>query len=875
MRFRQIKVEIFSARRKIHNFADSDDMKTTNRPLAERPLIWMAGIAIISFIAYYPALQGHFTNWDDMVYVGTNPYIQSLSAKNIAAIFSENYMGNYHPLAMLSLAIDYQFNKFDPFVFHLTNLLIHIFNSILVLLVIKKISGKFYIAAVAALLFGVHALHVESVAWISERKDVLYTFFYLLSLYFYACHVREKGLKWYWISLVFFGLSCLSKGQAVSLAITLFLVDIFMNRTWKEGKILAEKVPFLVLALIFGIIAVRAQTGADATIMANFPVQQRFAFASYGLVMYILKLILPFSLSAYYPYPIIGQSGEVPILYWLCLLPAAAIVVVWILSWKRSKPAFFGLGFFLVNIFLLLQLLPVGKAIMADRYAYIPSIGFFFLAGHYLTERKYIRKATVAWVIVGVYALMLTVMTFQRSKVWYSSDTLWTDVIEKNSQVPVAWYNRGNIRMDSADYKGAIADYTECLKVDPDYWKAYINRGSARSKIKDYLGSIEDFDAMIRIDSNSLNPYVNRAMSRRMLKDYENAMKDYNKAISLKSDQMELYTSRATLKLDMKDYNGAIGDLGIALKLKPDNSGIYASLAIVMKAKGDLNGALAEYDKAIRIDGSNSELYNNRGNLKYQLGDLDGALTDYNTSIRLNPKDYLGYKNRALILLSKKQFSEALSDLTEAIRLEPKSGELYYSRSLAKKGLQDEVGAKADYLKAIELDPTYAAGGFMKNAGISSGEMPDLQPTQITEQARRMEASGDLKGAISLYRKALQTKPDMPETWFNLGNVYGKTNQFNEAMDCLNHAIKYKPNYVQALSSRGIAYASMGKTDLAVSDLTAAIKGDPEYAIAYYNRGLVYLNTGKRDLACADFQKAVKLGWTAAYPVYKKECENK
>ena len=197
-------------------------MKTATRthPITGHPLFWMALTALATFVAYLPALRGHFTNWDDMVYVGANPYIQEWSLKNFTAIFSENFMGNYHPLTMLSLAVDYQINQFDPFYFHLTNLLLHVVNSMLVLMVIRQLTGKLPLAAIAALLFGVHALHVESVAWISERKDVLYTMFYLLSWWFYIRYVLEKRMKWFWVSLVFFLLSCMSKGQAVSLAVT-------------------------------------------------------------------------------------------------------------------------------------------------------------------------------------------------------------------------------------------------------------------------------------------------------------------------------------------------------------------------------------------------------------------------------------------------------------------------------------------------------------------------------------------------------------------------------------------------------------------------------------------------------------------------------
>lgn len=848
---------------------------TTSFSIFGSPFLWMAVIAIATFISYIPALDGQFTNWDDMVYIGGNPYITSLSAKNISAIFSTNYMGNYHPLAMLSLAVDYQLSGLNPFVFHLSNILIHILNSILVLVVVKQLTKRLEIGVIAGLLFGVHALHVESVTWISERKDVLYAFFYLLSLSAYIRYVQKRDMKWLGIAFLMFLLSCLSKGQAVSLALSLFLVDIFMERKWTDIKVLAEKIPFLLLALVFGMVAINAQEGADATIMANFPGRQRIAFASYGLVMYIVKLLFPVGLSAYYPYPIIGGVGEVPVMYWLCVLPALAFVAIVIFSWKRSKPLFFGLAFFLANIALLLQLLPVGRAIMADRYAYIPSIGYVFLAGYYLSDRKLIRIDKVAWAIVAVYTIVLMALTFERNKVWLNSDTLWSDVIEKNPRVPVAWYNRGNVKMDSLKYKEAIEDYNECLNVDPGFWKAYINRGTAKTKTKDYIGAIADFDAMLRIDSMSANAYINRGLARRMVQDYGNALKDYDVAARLKPDQPELYASRANVKLDMKDYEGAISDFDLALKLNPQYTTAITNRAIVKKAKNDLTGALADYDAAIALDATNSEFYNNRGNLKFQLKDTEGAIADYSTSIRLKPDDYLGYKNRAAVYFSTKRYTEALADLAAGIKLNPKSGELFYTRSLVKKELKDTEGSRADFKQAVTLDPGYASSGYMKSLGVDQKDLPGLQPTQLNEQGFLLEGQGKVQEAIELYKKAIELKPDYPEAWYNLGNCYGKTRRFNEAMDCMNKAISLKPNYVQALASRGIAFASTGKADLAIKDLSAAIKEDPKFALAYFNRALVYLNSGKKEPACVDLQAAVKLGYNPAYPIFQKECQGK
>jgi tetratricopeptide (TPR) repeat protein len=849
--------------------------KNQTQAIIDSTYAWMVFIAIATFIVYLPALRGTFTNWDDMVYVNENPYIKALSAANLSDIFSKFYMGNYHPLAMLSLAIDYQIYGLNPFGFHLTNIVLHIANSLLVMMVLHSLIGRFRVAAIAGLLFGVHALHVESVAWISERKDVLYALFYLLSVYAYTRYIPGKARNWFLLSLVFFLLSCFSKGQAVSLALTLVLIDVYAGRKLNETGVIMEKVPFFLLALIFGIVAFRAQAGADATIMANFPLHQRFAFASYGMLMYILKLLVPVGLSAYYPYPILGAAGDVPTIYWLAMLPAAGFILAMVAAWKHSKPLFFGLAFFFLNIVFLLQLIPVGRAIMADRYAYIPSIGFCFLAGWYLTDIRWVRKEYVTWVLVGFYALFLGILTFRQSEVWLNSNTLWSNAIEKNERTPVAWYNRGNTRMDSADYKGAIEDYTQCINLDGQFWRAYINRGNARSKVQDYLGSIEDYDAMIGFDSTAVNAYINRANSKRMLKDYPNALTDYNKAERLKPGMAEIYAGRASLKLDMKDYDGAIADLGKALELQPDLTAAYTSRAVVKKAKGDLSGAIADYEKAIRLDGGNSEVYNNMGNLRFQLNDLDGAMNDYAKSIRMNPKDYLGYKNRAAVQFTRRAFRDAEADFSEAIRLNPSSGELYYNRALARKETGDQGGATSDYHKAVELEPNYAAEVYMKPLGITEAMMPALVPGKLLEQGKAFESKGRLQDAIATYRKAVQEKPDYAEAWYYLGNALGKARQFGEAMNCFDKAIQYKDDYAEALSSRGIAHASMGKSDLALSDLSRAIEANPELAIAYYNRAIIYINAGKKELACPDLQKAVKLGYNQAYPVLKKECDTK
>jgi len=312
-------------------------------------------------------------------------------------------MGNYHPLTMISLAIDYQLSKkfssdtpppqqiigendpppeVTPYIFHLCNIIFHLINTILVFWVIFllfqnfKPDTRFWVAIITALLFGVNTIHVESVTWISERKDVLYTMFYLFSLLAYIKYLNKKKYTFFALSLFLFILSGLSKGQAVSLAPTLIIVDWLYKRKLLSRKVILEKIPYFAIGLVFGIIAIYAQEEGEAIhAMDEYAFYYRILFAAYGSTMYFLKMLVPHDLAAIYPYP----HGGVPIKFWFYLIPLTLYIFVFVWALKKAKNIAFAIAFFFLNIALVLQFIPVGSAIMADRYAYIPSIGFFLI----------------------------------------------------------------------------------------------------------------------------------------------------------------------------------------------------------------------------------------------------------------------------------------------------------------------------------------------------------------------------------------------------------------------------------------------------------------------------------------------------------------
>jgi hypothetical protein len=347
-------------RKKDHRQQQAGKKNPSAAAKAANPERWkyyvpLAIILVLSFIVYLPVLQNGLIDWDDHVYIKNNPLIHSF---NLKEIFSQYVSGNYHPLTILTFAIEYQFFGLNETGYHAVNLLLHLLNVLLVFYTVFLLSDKVGVALLASLLFGIHPLHVESVAWAAELKDLLYTLFFLASYIFYLKYLKNPKRKLYIFAILLFLASLLSKAMAASLPVVLLLTDYFKGRKINK-EIILEKVPFFLLAITFGVVALIAQksSGAIADIeIFTFP--QRIVFASYGFITYLLKLILPLQLSAFYPYPI-ASGGDIPVLYYFYVLFFSGFAAFVIYSLRFSKKIFFGTGFFAVTVFLVLQLLPV------------------------------------------------------------------------------------------------------------------------------------------------------------------------------------------------------------------------------------------------------------------------------------------------------------------------------------------------------------------------------------------------------------------------------------------------------------------------------------------------------------------------------------
>jgi len=507
----------------------------------------IAAILFIAVIAFSNSIKNDFlTNWDDNTYIINNPQVKDFSWQGIKNIFSNYQIGNYHPLTMLCYTVEYKLFGLNPKAFHFFNLFFHLLNIILVFQLVLLLSGRFETSIITSTLFAIHPMHVESVAWISETKDVLYSFYFLSTLICYILYLKQGQQKYYIFSLLLFICSLLSKSAAVILPILLILFDYYLNKPFNK-KMFFEKIPFFILSIILGFIALDSQSSSGAIDLApHYSLFDRLFIANYAVVIYLFKLFSPISLSAMYGYPI-KADNLLPIIYYISPVFILSFVLLIIKSKSAlKKELIFGSLFFIITISLVLQILPFGRALIAERYTYIPYIGLFYMVGSFYSlinenkiDMKYNLKSYFQYILVSV-VLIFSIVTWNRNKVWKNGYTLFSDVIEKDPNIGYAYFARAEAKDDMHDYVGAITDFTKSIEFNPSFMDAYLNRGVMKHNLKDNKGAVEDFTKAITISPKNAALYMNRGICKLDLNLGKDACNDFQKAASMKFESANI-----------------------------------------------------------------------------------------------------------------------------------------------------------------------------------------------------------------------------------------------------------------------------------------------------------------------------------------------
>ncbi len=628
----------------------------------------LAAILIITIIAFSPTFENGFTNWDDGKQVTENLDIRELSFENVKKIFSSYYVGMYQPITTLCYTIEHSIFGMNPTGFHTTSLLFHLLNILLVFWMISLITKRKDMALIVASLFAVHPMFVEAIAWVSARSTLIYSSFYLGAIISYLYYLQNKERKYFILSLFLFLFSLLSKAMAMTLPVLLLLFDFYYNRKLFSKKVIIEKIPFFVLSIIFGIVAIQLRQ-IEGHLGGEFSIFDKLFIVSYQIPWYLLKLVLPINLSSYYPDPE-KTNGFLPTIYYFFPIIILFITIIVIKLKKHWKTSIFTILFFLINIGLVLKIVQVGQQQTTDRYTYIPYVGLFLLLAYIYKiaiEKKPKLKRFLHIFILGII-IVLSVLSFNRTKIWKDSLVLWNDVIEKYNGVALAYNNRGNAKQALNDLQGAMEDYNKSVILNPKSHFAFNNRGLLKDELTDFMGAIIDFNKAIEISPLYYNAYISRGVAKMKINDFKGAINDCNKAISMNENSYSLFFSRGSVYEEAGNIKDALRDYNYSIKLNSDNNSdaYFYRGSLKGQRMGDLQGALIDFNKAIQIDPNDKVYYLNRGIVYSLLNNYSKTLEDYNKAIEIDSNYCMAYNNRAGLFLNANQKEKAKQDIAKA-----------------------------------------------------------------------------------------------------------------------------------------------------------------------------------------------------------------
>jgi tetratricopeptide (TPR) repeat protein len=692
-------------------------------------------LAFVTFAVYVPALRNDFVNYDDADYVTSNPHVQSgLKWENIQWAFTTGHASNWHPITWLSHMLDCQFFGQQASMHHLVSLLFHIANTVLLFLLLRGTTGAVWRSVIVAALFALHPLHVESVAWASERKDVLSAFFFLLTLMAYARSrpaprdneadlapgVKSaslprrlpvgSALAWYLLALLLFALGLMSKPMLVTVPFVLLLVDYWPLQRFQPAsckfqrstilRLIVEKLPFLALsAASCRITYLVQQKGGAVSTTISFGARVANAVVSY--VHYVLDMFWPNHLSVLYPHP-----GTWPILQ--VVASAVFLIVVTaavILSLRKHPYLPVGWFWFLGMLVPAIGFIQVGIQCRADRYTYLPLIGLFIMLAWGVADLLVRLSATEAGELsspsdrdrvrgnralatphlsqpslVFVTGLCLfsfaacAVVTSRQISYWRNSETLFRRAVQVTEKNYLAYNNLGFYLSNRGHVAEAIENYRKSLEIKPDYEDAHNNLGYAYAGQKKYPEAIAEYEIALRIRPN--HPEVNNNLG--------NALGDIGRV------------------------DEAIAHYLITLQQKPEHADAHNNLGVALAMKGQFDEAIQHFHAAMRYKPNDASAHSNLGNTYGMQGKFDLAIPEYMEAIRLNPKDNQAQNNLGITLFRQGKVDEAISHYRAALDIKPNDPQIHYNLGVAVLQQGNQQEALTHFTEAVRLKPDYA-----------------------------------------------------------------------------------------------------------------------------------------------------------------------
>ena len=661
-------------------------------------LVVLISLCLVTVIigVYHQTMSFDFVGYDDELYVTENLHVQKgISLDGVKWAFTSFHSANWHPLTWLSHMLDCQLYGMNPTGHHWTNVELHIANTLLLFFILFKMTGALWGSAFVAALFALHPLHVESVAWASERKDVLSTFFGLLSIGAYYRYVKISSVKHYIPIIMFLSLGLMAKPMLVTIPFVLLLLDVWplgrfqykkdsqsmedtavQKEISKNYRLFLEKIPLFIPVVISCILTLIAQKRGDAIkTFAALSLKHRISNALVSYVNYILKTIWPHKLAVFYPHP--GNELAAWQVVWATLLIVAACFLA-IKEIKRHPYIAVGLFWYLGTLVPVIGLLQVGGQAMADRYTYIPLIGIFIVIVWGISDilKRWRYRKIFFGISAAIILIALTWNTSLQLKNWKNGITLFEHTVKVTKNNYRAQNNLA-AALTSVSLDQAISHYKAALKIKPDYLLGLANLGAAFIEKGSYDEAIDVYLKVISIDPEYLKAHVNIGIAFFRIGNYDKAVLHFKKALEINPQEKDAHINLANVLFSQGKPGEAIFHYNDILKTDSQNADIHYNLAYVLSTQNKIDEAIFHYMEALRVNPEYSKAYYNLGNLLMDQGKIKEAVANFAKAIQFKPDYVQVYNKLGLILFNQGKLDKAKVFFSKAIQINPNYSEAH------------------------------------------------------------------------------------------------------------------------------------------------------------------------------------------------------
>jgi tetratricopeptide (TPR) repeat protein len=731
------------------NPASTAATPATPSPFFRRPWFLALLLAALTFIAYAPAFRAGFI-WDDDDHLTANPAMTA--PHGLRMIWSSLAVSRYYPLTLTSFWVQRRVWGLNPTPYHLVNIALHAINGILVFSVLRRL--RIPAAWLAAMLWVLHPVNVESVAWITELKNLQSGVFFFVSLLLYFRFEGDGKYRWYALALLSGLAAVLSKPSTVVLPIVLLLCAWWQRRHWRRTDFV-RTVPFFALAVAMSVLTVMEQRGhvlREGSAEWKLSVAERLGITGKAVWFYAAKLVWPARLT--FVYPRWAVDGEA-LSSWMALGGLIAVgIVLW--RWRRqawARAALFGFSFFVAALLPVLGFFDVyyfRYSFVADHFQYLASIGLISLvvsAGAAVCQRTACGRG-LGTGAAAIALLILGALTWGQARVYRDPVTLWDDTLSKNPLCWLAHNNLGNTLLREGRVPEAIGHYEQALWIKPDCAEAHANWGNALLQAGMVGEAIGHYEQALRILPQNAGVHNNLANALLQAGKVEEAIGQYEQTLRIDPDYAVAHYNWGLTLMRAGRLPEAIGHYEQAVRIKPDYVEAHDEWGNALMNQGRLPEAIGHYEQALRIQPENAAVHNNLASALLQAGRIQEAIGHYEQAVRIQPRNAAMHNNLANALLQAGKVEEAIGQYEQALRINPDYAPAHYNLGNALLQAGKVAEAIGQYEQALQLRPDYAKAH--DNLGVA-----------LEKQGRRQEA-------IQHYEQAVRIQPDFAEARSNL-----------------------------------------------------------------------------------------------------------